>query len=162
MAKYNVFLACPISNPPNGQEDPRGRDLAEWLAGALRNLGLSVFFAVSKPEQEQKPRLPNFSLNLTLIKDSDLLVVITTENEVRHSSIWVEAGMAFALGIPSVFIAPGLNALPILVQRALAPVAEGGHQDTIGIWLEPNHISTTALNTLLSRLLPYLPRRSED
>jgi hypothetical protein len=161
MPKYDAFLACPISISTNVKEVAKGFDLAENLARMLRSSGRSVFFAGSKPNHDLNSQPPDFSLNLALVKESAAFVMISAEHEVSRSSIWVEAGMAFALGIPSIFVVPGMNSLPILVQRALAPIAEGGLQDAICLRIEPDWNPAAILDALLPILLPYLARHTE-
>ncbi|MEQ1741635.1 MAG: hypothetical protein ABL869_03920 [Candidatus Nitrotoga sp.] len=156
MPNYDVFLACPISGSTDVPGVALGRDLAESLASALRGFGLSVFFAGCKLEQGKEVCPPDFSLNLASVKDSAVFVLITAEHEVSRSSIWIEAGMAFALEIPSIFVAPGLNSLPILVQRALEPIAEGGQRGAVGLWFTSTIGCSAVVDFLLPRLLIHL------
>ena len=153
---YDIFLACPLSDPGGGCEVAFADDLADRLARTLRALGLSVFFAGTETRLGQKFRVPNFSLNLNAIKNSAVFIVITAEREVSRSSIWVESGVAFALNIPSMFIAPELDSLPFLVRRALAPIAEGGQKGVLGFWVAPSIGAEAALTLLLPKLLDHL------
>jgi hypothetical protein len=60
--------------------------------------------------------------NVEGVVTSDLLLVIATEMD-EPSSIWVEAGMAIARGVPLVVVATPQVRLPFLVRAALAPAA---------------------------------------
>lgn len=156
VADYDIFLACPLSELEGGCKVAFADDLADRLAQTLRTLGLSVFFAGAETRLGQKRRVPNFSLNIDAIRNSAVFILITAEQEISRSSIWVESGVAFALNIPSLFIAPELGSLPFLVRRALAPIAEGGRKGVLGFWVTPGIEAEKALTVLLPKLLDHL------
>jgi hypothetical protein len=156
MSKYDVFIASPISGWAEDAETALGLALATSLSDSLKEAGFSVHFVGDKFTQGPAGRVPDFSLNLAMIESSASLVVVTGHKGVCPSSIWGEAGIALALRIPVVFISPGVGSLPTLVQRALAPVPEGGQPHALGIWFERRDSLPSISQVLLPTVLVHL------
>jgi hypothetical protein len=156
MESHDVFLASPLSGWTERAEIAAGRELAHSLATALRGLGLTVFFAGESCGENEEPLPPDFAQNAGLVKRCATFVLVTADQEVSRSSIWVEAGIALGRDIPSIFIAPGPTSLPILIQQAVVPTPGGGQPDAHGLWFDPRQGAAGIVENLLPALLVLL------
>ena len=155
MNSIDIFVAYPMDDANKDSEKRFAGEIARGLAVALRDLGLSIFIAEPKRKGGSED-LPNFSLNRRFLEDSRALVLVTAEFEISRSSIWVEAGMALMLDIPIICIAPGLQSLPVLIQRALAPIDSGGQPRVIGLWLKPDNDVDSTVELFVPKVIECL------
>jgi hypothetical protein len=158
MKSIDIFVAYPIDDADKDPEKRIAGEVARGLATALRDLDLSIFIAEPKRKGGSED-LPDFSLNRRLLENSKALVLVTAEFKISRSSIWVEAGMALVLDIPIICIAPGLQSLPVLIQRALAPVDSGGQRGVVGLWLKPDNNVDSAVELFVPTVIECLRGR---
>lgn len=154
----DIFVAYPMAGADKEPKKKIAGEIARGVTAAFRDLGLSIFLAEPK-RREGAEDLPDFSLNRRLLEESNALVLVTAEFEMSRSSIWVEAGMALVLDIPIICIAPCLESLPVLLQRALAPVDRGGQQGVVGLWLKENTNVDSAIELLVPKVIECLQDR---
>ena len=62
------------------------------------------------------------------LQNSTCFVLYLPDRVSRPSTVWVEAGMALAWGLSSVYFIPHLESLPYLLQRAALPSDQGGSE----------------------------------
>jgi len=131
-----LFLAGSMSAPTTTYEDARAGALD--LANALEEYcGFDVYYAgreISSPREFDAADL-GYRLNFEQLKQSDQFVLLwegmPKEPRKAVSSIWVEAGMALAQGIPSTYFVPDLDSLPYILQQAVSHRRETAPKITI-------------------------------
>jgi hypothetical protein len=128
--RKSVFVASPMSVPTGTYKE--SRNLALDLVTVLRNrCNFEVYYA-----GEELPTVEDFDaadlayeINLKALKESSHFILLwegppkdnARKREARPktvSSIWVEAGMALAMRMPSTYFVPDLTALPYILQQA--------------------------------------------
>ena len=138
------------------REVAEGLEAATLLAERLSEVGFDVQFVGSRYCTASEDRPPDFSVNVSLIRSCEAFVLVTVESKVSRSSVWVEAGLALAHEIPSVFIVPHASSLPTLIQSALAPASGGGSKYAHVIWIGQHFDVEYSINSLQKILSLYL------
>ena len=122
----SAFIAHPLST---AKDLPSTERLVQQFRDAFAGRGWRV-----RPHRDDSVAALNASLrtgggaslvtrNIEGIVTSDLLLVIATEMD-EPSSVWVEAGVALARGVPLVVLTTPAVTLPFLVRAALASGAD--------------------------------------
>jgi pimeloyl-ACP methyl ester carboxylesterase len=118
--RYDVFLAIPMAalTTENQYRDYRNDALA--IQRMLRDLcGFqSVFYAGDTLESKEKFEAEDFSVtqDLQALRQSKYFMMVYPEKIV--SSVLFEAGLAIALGKPSVYFIRNRDSLPFLMKKA--------------------------------------------
>jgi hypothetical protein len=116
---FDVFLATPMATADSYKRD---RELVLDLKSALERANLTVFYAGDDIARMQDFDTQDiaYATNWDSIQASRQLVLYLLHEPTspKPSSIWVEVGMALALGLPCTFFVPSLSCLPYVVQRA--------------------------------------------
>lgn len=121
----SVFIAYPLST---AKDLPATEHLVQLFREAFVDRGWTVRPRRGESVGALNARVragggaPLVASNIEGIVTSDLLLVIATEMD-EPSSVWVEAGVAIARGVPLIVIADPHVHLPFLVRAAVAPVA---------------------------------------
>lgn len=126
--RRSVFVASPMSVPTDNYA--ASRNLAIDLVRVLRNhCSFDVYYAgenLHTVEDFDAADLA-YEINLKALKEASHFILLwegpPRENKQVSrsktvSSIWVEAGMALTLNIPSTYFVPDLTALPYILQQA--------------------------------------------
>lgn len=130
-----LFLAAPMS--ASGTNYETARSSAMDLARALElYCEYDVYFAGRdiQTEREFDAADLGFQTNYEELRTSNHFVMrwdgVPPNSQNAVSSIWVEAGIAIALGIPSTYFVPDLSSLPYILRQAsttamnkIAPIA---------------------------------------
>jgi hypothetical protein len=126
---FDVFLASPMESVRDERSDghyPAERGFAREMVAALMNhCGFSkVFYAGHAIESPADWESPDSSLegNVDAMRNSDYFVLLALTPPPRPSGIYVEAGLALALGKPSVYFVTSDESLPWMLRNA------NGHQ----------------------------------
>lgn len=113
------FLASPMASSPRYR---RERDSALRFKELIeRYCGVDVFYAgatsLTPAQYESQPRA--YEINLEHLEAATrFILLLPRKPKKKPSSVWIEAGIALALEIPSTIIVPDLNWLPYLLKRA--------------------------------------------
>jgi len=118
-----IFLAAAMSQPKTTYEESRAgaMDLAQAIELYCKR---DVYFAGRDihTESDFDPADLGYQSNYDHIRTSTHFVLLWEGMPVEPgktvSSIWVEAGIALALGIPSTYFVPDLASLPYILQQA--------------------------------------------
>lgn len=127
-ADYDVFVASPMASA-----DDYGpmRGLAGSLVSAIENhTDLRVYFAgrsIATDEDFESTDIA-WRVNRDALQSSRCFLLYLPEKLSKPSSVWVEAGMALALQIPSLYFVTNPESLPYILQRAAQPGRSGGSE----------------------------------
>lgn len=118
-SKHDVFLAGPMASSIGGYSSGRGPllDLAETISEYAH---LNVYFAGRDIPTDESFDMADIALdvNLSAIETSKYFVLFLPESPVEPSSVWVEAGVALHMGIPSLYFIPDHASLPYMLRLA--------------------------------------------
>jgi hypothetical protein len=111
-------LASPMASSGDYAAD---RSVARDFAHLLHEYcGADVYYAgetVGTPADFDSESLA-FQVNLAILQAACRFVLLLTEPVVKPTSVWVEAGLALALRIPSTYILENREWLPYILKRA--------------------------------------------
>lgn len=117
---YDVFLALPMASTEDELKYQAVRAEARNLVSALEaQCGYSVYCGVLSVATRTDFDSPGFALeeNVPALANCRRFVLWVPELITRPSSIWVEAGMALALGKPSTYLVPSPEVLPYILRE---------------------------------------------
>lgn len=120
-----VFLASPMYVAPSGYAETR-RGAMDLRQALLTYCDFDVYYAGADVPTESDFDAADlaFSTNEEHLRSSSHFILLWeglpegSQPQKTVSSIWVEAGMALALGIPSTYFVPDLNSLPYILREA--------------------------------------------
>ncbi|MHB8512664.1 MAG: hypothetical protein ACYDCC_10850 [Actinomycetota bacterium] len=118
MFSYDVFLASPMAgiDPPDFEKQ---RDEALHLKEAIENFcGFRVYYAGAEIRSHNDFESTDLAaeINFSHLSASRFFVLVVTSELARPTSIWVEAGFAMALQIPSLYVVRSLSCLPFVMR----------------------------------------------
>jgi len=124
---FDVFLASPMESVRDERPDGRyaaERGMAREMVAALMNhCGFTnIFYAGHTIESAADWEAPDSSLegNIAALRNSDYFVLLALTPPPRPSGVYVEAGLALALGKPSVYFVGSDDSLPWMLRAANA------------------------------------------
>lgn len=127
LSSTKLFLAGAMSAPTTTYETARSN--AMDLASALElYCKFEVYYAGRSIHSERQFDAADlgYQSNYDYIRTSTQFVLLwegmPLERQDAVSSIWVEAGIALALGIPSTYFVPDLKSLPYILRQATSTV----------------------------------------
>ena len=123
---YDVFLASPMASAGDyGVERSAAFDLAQDIE---RWAQFRTYYAGSAiPSQSEfDASTIAWAENWAPLSKCRFFVLYLVKPIDKPSSIWVEAGIALAREIPSIYFVPGPSDLPYILRQASAPPAKGG------------------------------------
>ena len=121
---FDVFLAVPMASTSDGAEYRRIRELArDTVAAMMTHCGYRVYCAAVDVEELADFDSPGFAIaeNIHALMRSKRFVLLVPKAVHKPSSVWVEAGIALALGKPCTFLIPDQRVLPYILQEAAEP-----------------------------------------
>lgn len=133
--KFDVFLAVPMASTADDEHYRRVRKHAQSIVRALRNEGYEVYCGALDVEDRDDFDAPNFAVeeNVPALINSRYFVLWVGEAVDKPSSVWVEAGIALALGKPSTYLVGHPDYLPYILRQASE--AKGLDADVTITWL---------------------------
>jgi transcriptional regulator with XRE-family HTH domain len=144
---YDVFLALPMASTENENKYQTVRTEARNLVSALEaHCGYSVYCGALSVATRTDFDSPGFALeeNVPALVNCRRFVLWMSELIAKPSSVWVEAGMALALGKPSTYLVPSPEVLPYILRE----VADTGKLADLGAvrvhWIDDD-ITPTSL-----------------
>ena len=144
---YDIFLALPMTSTSDEAKYHAVRTEARNLVSALEaQCGYSVYCGALSVATRTDFDSPGFALeeNVPALANCRRFVLWVSELITKPSSVWVEAGMALALGKPSIYLVPSPEILPYILRE----VAETGNLPNFGNvrihWID-NDITPTSL-----------------
>jgi hypothetical protein len=112
--EFDVFLSSPMVAADDYAEE---KDVAAEVKAALeRSCGMSVFHAIGDPEREAEFDQIAIEAFFEALPSSRYYVLLTLTAPTRPSSVYVEAGFALALKIPSLYLVPTPETLPFIMR----------------------------------------------
>lgn len=116
---YDVFLAAPMAATDAEPGYKKARQEALDLQAALgTHCGHRVYYAgndIYTPDEFDSTDL-SAEVNFARLQKSKYFVLLMRETLIRPSSVWLEAGYALALKIPSLYLVNELSALPFVAR----------------------------------------------
>lgn len=145
--EYDVFLASPMAAVDDAPYAAQ-RDEALNVKTVLENYcGFSVYYAGGEIRTHDDFESTDLSaeVNFSTLSSCRFFVLLVTCEVARPTSVWVEAGFAMALRVPSLYLIDSLSSLPF-VMRTL-------NQHTVPAILPPVRIESLDVGQRASSLL---------
>jgi transcriptional regulator with XRE-family HTH domain len=118
-----LFLASPMVSAGGSAAYARERSEAMELANAIEtHCDLDVYYAGRQIPTEDQFDLPQAAagINFPQLRRANYFALLLLNDLKKPSSVWVEAGFALALGLPSVYFVRRLESLPWILHRLTA------------------------------------------
>ncbi|HKG40494.1 MAG TPA: helix-turn-helix transcriptional regulator [Conexibacter sp.] len=118
--EYDVFVASPMASAAEDDGYGAERGTALEVVDALQHYcGFHrVYYAGTTIESRESFESPTLSLelNASALRDSRYFMLLALNPPVKPSGVYVEAGMALAMGKPSVYFVRASKQLPWMLQ----------------------------------------------
>lgn len=118
---WDVFLALPMASTDDDAAFRRVQTDAEMLVKALEShCGFSVYCGALQVKGRDDFDSPAFALtdNVEALRQAEHFLLWVDMPITKPSSVWVEAGLALAMGKPGVYLVREPDVLPYILRQA--------------------------------------------